>query len=155
MSVSAFGAQADVRAAELRSTGDGMRFDAILTDRKTGHARTIADLFLPMFGRHNVQNALAALEVCDRVFIMDRGRIVETCPVAALAAADGPRRALADADWREINEQLPGWLPMHPYNDLLGDGIPECERTWAFDFRVMPPTAWWRVPSGIGSTWSR
>jgi hypothetical protein len=29
---------------------------------------------------------------------------------------------------------------------MLGDGLPEDERTWAFDFRVMTPTAWWRVP---------
>ncbi len=27
--------------------------------------------------------------------------------------------------------------------------LPECERTWAFDFRVMTPTAWWRVPMGM------
>jgi hypothetical protein len=32
---------------------------------------------------------------------------------------------------------------------MLGDGLPECERTWAFDFRVMTPTAWWRVPMGM------
>jgi hypothetical protein len=31
---------------------------------------------------------------------------------------------------------------------MLGDGLPEDERTWAFDFRVMTPTAWWRVPIG-------
>ncbi len=66
-----FGAQADVRAAELRSTADGMRFDAVLTDRKSGQARTIADLFLPMFGRHNVQNALAALAVAQTIGIED------------------------------------------------------------------------------------
>src|SRR3546814_16388718 len=29
---------------------------------------------------------------------------------------------------------------------MLGGGLPEDERTWAFDFRVMTPTAWWRVP---------
>jgi hypothetical protein len=29
---------------------------------------------------------------------------------------------------------------------MLGDGLPEDERTWAFDFRIMTPTAWWRVP---------
>ena len=38
------------------------------------------------------------------------------------------------------------WLHCHPYNDMGGDGLPEDERTWAFDFRVMTPTAWWRVP---------
>ena len=43
----------------------------------------------------------------------------------------------------------PGWLKIHPYNDMLGDGLPECERTWAFDFRVMTPTAWWRAPIGM------
>ena len=59
---------------------------------------------------------------------------------------DDPRRALADADWREINAKMPKWLHSHPYNDMLGDGLPEDERTWAFDFRVMTPTAWWRVP---------
>ena len=63
-----------------------------------------------------------------------------------LAAVDDPRRERADADWREINTQLPKWLHSHPYNDMLGDGLPEDERTWAFDFRVMTPTAWWRVP---------
>jgi hypothetical protein len=67
-------------------------------------------------------------------------------PPPGLAAPDDPRPARADDDWREINARLPGWLPMHPYNDMLGDGIPECERTWAFDFRALTPTAWWRVP---------
>ncbi|MGV0645667.1 sulfotransferase family protein [Mycolicibacterium sp. XJ879] len=67
-------------------------------------------------------------------------------PPPGLAAADDPRRARADADWREINAKLPKWLHSHPYNDMLGDGLPEDERTWAFDFRVMTPTAWWRVP---------
>jgi hypothetical protein len=57
-----------------------------------------------------------------------------------------PRRAQADADWREINAKMPKWLHCHPYNDMLGNGLPEDERTWAFDFRVMTPTAWWRVP---------
>ncbi len=54
--------------------------------------------------------------------------------------------ARADDDWREINAKMPKWLHSHPYNDMLGDGLPEDERTWAFDFRVMTPTAWWRVP---------
>jgi len=67
-------------------------------------------------------------------------------PPPGLAAAGDPRRARADADWREINTKMPKWLHSHPYNDMLGDGLPEDERTWAFDFRVMTPTAWWRVP---------
>ncbi|MCK0175004.1 MULTISPECIES: sulfotransferase [Mycobacteriaceae] len=67
-------------------------------------------------------------------------------PPPGAATADDQRRARADADWREINAKLPKWLHSHPYNDMLGDGLPEDERTWAFDFRVMTPTAWWRVP---------
>ena len=70
-------------------------------------------------------------------------------PPPGLAEADDPRRARADADWREINDIAPEWLKIHPYNDMLGDGLPECERTWAFDFRVMTPTAWWRAPIGM------
>ncbi len=67
-------------------------------------------------------------------------------PPPGLAGPDDPRRARADADWREINAKMPKWLHSHPYNDMLGDGLPEDERAWAFDFRVMTPTAWWRVP---------
>ena len=67
-------------------------------------------------------------------------------PPPGLAGPDDDRRERADADWREINAKMPKWLHSHPYNDMLGDGLPEDERTWAFDFRVMTPTAWWRVP---------
>ena len=70
-------------------------------------------------------------------------------PPPGLACADDPRRARADEDWREILRRIPKWLISHPYNDMLGNGLPECERTWALDFRVMTPTAWWRVPMGM------
>jgi len=70
-------------------------------------------------------------------------------PPPGLASSDDPRRARADEDWREILKRIPKWLISHPYNDMLGNGLPECERTWAFDFRVMTPTAWWRVPMGM------
>jgi hypothetical protein len=70
-------------------------------------------------------------------------------PAPGLAKDDDPRRARADADWREINAKIPKWLLSHPYNDMLGDGLPEDERCWAMDFRVMTPTAWWRVPMGM------
>jgi hypothetical protein len=69
-------------------------------------------------------------------------------PPGVVQGAD-PRIARADDDWREINKKLDFWLKSHPYNDMLGDGLPEDERTWAFDFRVMTPTAWWRVPMGM------
>ena len=75
--------------------------------------------------------------------------VMSPSPPPGLATADDPRRARADADWREINAKAPGWLQIHPYNDMLGNGLPECERTWAFDFRVLTPTAWWRAPTGM------
>lgn len=67
-------------------------------------------------------------------------------PPPGIAGPNDQRRVRADNDWREINAKLWKWLHCHPYNDMLGNGLPEDERTWAFDFRVMTPTAWWRVP---------
>lgn len=72
--------------------------------------------------------------------------VMHPSPPPGTVEGDDPRRAQADAEWREINEKMWKWLHCHPYNDMLGDGLPEDERTWAFDFRVMTPTAWWRVP---------
>ncbi|VEG53097.1 sulfotransferase family protein [Mycolicibacterium aurum] len=70
-------------------------------------------------------------------------------PPPGPADVDDPRRTQADADWREILDRIPPWIVSHPYNDLLGAGLPECERTWAFDFRATNPSAWWRVPMTI------
>jgi UDP-N-acetylmuramate--alanine ligase len=67
-----FSPQADVRGVDVRANGEGVRFTAIITDRKSGAARTVPDLFLPMFGKHNVQNALAALAVAGAVGIDDQ-----------------------------------------------------------------------------------
>lgn len=72
--------------------------------------------------------------------------VMHPSPPPGTVAGVDPRIALADAEWREINARMWKWLHCHPYNDMLGDGLPEDERTWAFDFRVMTPTAWWRVP---------
>jgi hypothetical protein len=73
-------------------------------------------------------------------------------PPPGLADARDPRRARADADWRDIDRTIPRWRIGHPYNDMLGDGLPECERTWAFDFRMLTPSAWWRVPMRMNTT---
>lgn len=72
--------------------------------------------------------------------------LMHPSPPPGLAGPEDPRRALADDEWRQIIERIPHWLVNHPYNDMLGNGLPECERTWGFDFRVMGPTVWWRVP---------
>jgi hypothetical protein len=72
--------------------------------------------------------------------------VMHPSPPPGTVAGVDPRIAQADAEWREINTKMWKWLHCHPYNDMLGNGLPEDERTWAFDFRVMTPTAWWRVP---------
>ncbi|GAA4643233.1 UDP-N-acetylmuramate--L-alanine ligase [Pontixanthobacter gangjinensis] len=57
-----FSAQADLRGDNIRSA-DGMNiFDAVLRE-KDGTLHRIEDITLPMPGRHNVQNALAAVAV--------------------------------------------------------------------------------------------
>jgi UDP-N-acetylmuramate--alanine ligase len=66
-----FNPQADVRGIDVTAAADGMRFAAAITNRKTAKTRTVGDLFLPMFGRHNVQNALAAIAVADTLGIAD------------------------------------------------------------------------------------
>ena len=66
-----FSPQADVRGTDVYANGDGVRFTAVVSDRKTGISRTVPKLFLPMYGKHNVQNALAALAVAGAVGIDD------------------------------------------------------------------------------------
>jgi UDP-N-acetylmuramate--alanine ligase len=66
-----FTPQADVRGINLETRADGVHFEAALTDRKTSETRTIKDLFLPMFGRHNVQNTLAVVAIAQELKIDD------------------------------------------------------------------------------------
>ncbi|QIK96593.1 UDP-N-acetylmuramate--L-alanine ligase [Sphingomonas sp. HDW15A] len=55
-------ALADIRAENIRPEGGGSRFDASILG-KDGERRIIRDIFVPMPGRHNVLNALAAIAV--------------------------------------------------------------------------------------------
>ncbi len=57
-----FSPHADVRAENIVAEGGSTRFDAVQRDRD-GRERRIAGIVLPMPGRHNVQNALAATAV--------------------------------------------------------------------------------------------
>jgi len=66
-----FSPQADVRAENLTTGPDGSTFDVVITDRKTGEARRIRALTLAMYGRHNVQNALAAAAIASEMGIED------------------------------------------------------------------------------------
>ncbi len=63
--------QADIRAVEIRHGQDGIRFDIVISDSLSERGRTVADLFLPMFGQHNVQNSLAAAAVAEALGLGD------------------------------------------------------------------------------------
>jgi UDP-N-acetylmuramate--alanine ligase len=65
-----FAALADVRGDNVRPYPGGNRFDVSLRDR-SGAMRTIRDVELPMPGRHNVSNALAAIGVAAELGISD------------------------------------------------------------------------------------
>jgi UDP-N-acetylmuramate--alanine ligase len=57
-----FSAQADVRGDNVAPVPGGNRFDVVVRERDGGQRR-IEGITLPMPGRHNVQNALAAVAV--------------------------------------------------------------------------------------------
>src|SRR3546814_11086513 len=65
-----FAAQADVRGINVTPEGGANRFDVAVRDRD-GNVRTIDGIELPMPGRHNVKNALAAIGVALELGIDD------------------------------------------------------------------------------------
>ena len=65
-----FPALADVRADNVAPGPGGTKFDAVILGRE-GERRTIEGVSLPMPGRHNVQNALAAIAVALEFGISD------------------------------------------------------------------------------------
>ncbi|MDB5683848.1 MAG: murC, partial [Sphingomonas bacterium] len=65
-----FSAQADVRGVNVTPIPGGNRFEAIVRHRD-GSTRSIEDIVMPMPGRHNVQNALAAIGVALEMGIAD------------------------------------------------------------------------------------
>ena len=65
-----FSALADVRADKVTPVAGGTRFDAVILG-KDGERRTIEGVHVPIPGRHNVQNALAAIAVALELGISD------------------------------------------------------------------------------------
>jgi UDP-N-acetylmuramate--alanine ligase len=63
--------QADARLADLTPMGGGSKFKVIFRDRKTGATHEIADIMLPMPGRHNALNATAAIAVAHELGMAD------------------------------------------------------------------------------------
>ena len=65
-----FSAQADVRGENVTPVPGGNRFTVVLR-RRDGSFHRIEDIGLPMPGRHNVQNALAAIAVAREMGVPD------------------------------------------------------------------------------------
>ncbi len=65
-----FSAQADVRGVNVVPGAGGNRFEVLIRSRD-GSVRSIEDIALPMAGRHNVQNALAAVAVAIELGLDD------------------------------------------------------------------------------------
>ncbi len=60
-----FNPQADVQASNIRIDAEGSIFDVSFAKTK----QTMRDIFMPMLGEHNVQNALAALAIAEEMEI--------------------------------------------------------------------------------------
>lgn len=144
---------------ESASRAAALTIDGLLTSRLhfvADHARlSLAEevISAPLFATGEPRSGTTLLHA---LLAEDEGsralrfwEVMYPSPPPGQAGADDPRMAQADADWREILDRIPPWIVSHPYNDLLGAGLPECERTWAFDFRATNPSAWWRVPLTI------
>src|SRR5271154_1164507 len=78
--------QADVLLVDLTPMGGGSKFKVVIRDRKTSGTHELADLTLPMPGRHNALNATAAIAVAHALGIS------EDAIRAALAGFGGVKR---------------------------------------------------------------
>src|SRR3954463_1095874 len=63
--------QADARLLDLRAVNAGSTFKVAFRDRQAGTRHEIADLVLPMPGRHNALNATAAIAVAHQLGLPD------------------------------------------------------------------------------------
>ena len=78
--------QADVRMTRFDNVDDGSSFDVIISDRALSSERHLTNLQLPMFGAHNVLNALAAIAVACEMGLSDE--VIKR----ALAGFEGVKR---------------------------------------------------------------
>jgi len=69
-----FSPQAMVRGTNIRPSASGMTFDITFTDFGDEQAITIENVKLPMYGSHNVQNALAAIAIA-REMAIDKSKL--------------------------------------------------------------------------------
>src|SRR5262249_45035173 len=65
--------KADVCAVNVRPSREGSTFDVVARKKGEGPGVTMHDLFLPVAGRHNVQNAVASIAVARELGVTDQG----------------------------------------------------------------------------------
>ena len=63
--------QADICMISIEMSENGSCFDVIISDRTTQKKRTLSNIFLPMHGAHNVQNALSVIAIANEMGIAD------------------------------------------------------------------------------------
>lgn len=63
--------EADARLMDLTPMGGGSKFKVAIRNRATGAIHEIADITLPMPGRHNASNATAAIAVAHELGVSD------------------------------------------------------------------------------------
>jgi len=89
--------QADARLIDLNPLGGGSSFKVEFRDRKTDVAHEIADLVLPMPGRHNALNATAAIAVAHELGLAD-----ETIRKALASFGGVRRRFTKTGEWNGV-----------------------------------------------------
>ncbi len=63
-----FNPQSDVQVSNLEMSADGSRFDVTIAPHiNDGEELVLRDVYLPMLGRHNVQNAMVALTIAQEM----------------------------------------------------------------------------------------
>ena len=90
--------QADVRFAGLRRQNGASHFDAVIRNRRTGEETILGDLQVPMPGKHNVLNALAAVAVAYHV-----GMPEETIRSGLAGFSGVKRRFTKTGEWRGVS----------------------------------------------------
>ncbi len=89
--------QADVRALNINIGPAGARFDVTVSDRAATPPRQMNDLQLPMYGRHNVQNSLAAIAIA-----CEMGLSEDIIRKALLGFKGVKRRFTRTGDWNGV-----------------------------------------------------
>ncbi|MFL6805261.1 MAG: UDP-N-acetylmuramate--L-alanine ligase [Xanthobacteraceae bacterium] len=89
--------QSDVRLIDFNPSAGGSSFKLAFRDRKTEVAHEIADLHLPMPGRHNALNATAAIAVAHEL-----GLSHDTIRKAIAAFGGVRRRFTRTGEWKGV-----------------------------------------------------